>query len=533
MKTKLKIAFVLLLMLCIAVSGFAGGSSSGSSSGTSSGTSAASTAPVRIELWYGLSMSESPPPPANWKVLEMIRQQLNIELVLTNLPTSENDSTTRIMAAASANQLPDIFQVGRTPWQNLIRMGLVGDVTDLYALMPTRTANMHGPEARAFTTVNGRNYGFAAVSSIAKNEGFVIRKDWLDRLNLQVPRTTDELFAVMRAFTFNDPDGNGRNDTYGFSAFLEAAAPHSYALSPRFDPILGAFGVAGVWDLSNANAGLQIRKPAYFDALTYIRRMVTEGVIDPNWVSITKDDFRAQWKQGRFGIMREQFAALSSESNYRPFDTNFPNGEWIVIDPPRGPQGLSSVGVFPTGYRMWAVSAKAISDGKGPAIARLLEWMSTTGYTWIGWGEEGVNWVRDPATGAPTSAGLPDAQKWDNANVVSITQLRNMVFYNSEMEVIARYPSYRTANGRTMNMLSILAQMQSKPWTPNDGAQTLPIPSADVQRFYEQGIIEFVTGQRELTQANWTAWKAEFDRVGGKAWEDAAIAHARTNGYLY
>jgi len=521
MKKMLKIAFASMLLLSIAVSGFAGASSQSSST---------ATGPVAIELWYSPSLSESPPPPANWKVLDMIREQLNINLTLSALPTSENDSSTRIQAAGAANQLPDIFQVGRTPWLNLIRMGLVGEVDNLYPLMPTRTANMHGPEARAFTTVNGKNYGFAAVSSIARNEGLVIRKDWLDRLGLAIPRTTDELFAVMQAFTTRDPDGNGRNDTYGYGAFLEAAAPHSYALSPRFDPILGAFGVPGVWDLSTANAGLQIRKPAYFDALTYIRRMVTEGVIDPNWVSITKDDFRAAWKQGRFGVMREQFAALTSASNYAPFDANFPNGEWIVIDPPRGPQGLSSVGIFPTGYRIWAVSKKAIDAGKGPAIARLLEWMSTTGYTLIGWGEEGVNWIKD-ANGAPTGVGAP--QPWDRADVVSITQLRNMVFYNGQMEVISRYPSYTTRAGRTMNMLDILAQMQSKPWTPNDGASLLPIPNADVVRFYEQGIVEFITGQRQLTQANWTAWKAEFDRIGGKAWEDAGVAQARESGFLY
>ena len=65
--------------------------------------------------------------------------------------------------------------------------------------------------------------------------------------------------------------------------------------------------------------------------------MVDERVIDPNWTSYTKDDLRAAWKQGRFGVMREQFAALTSQSNYAPFDTNFPNGEWVVIDPPKRP----------------------------------------------------------------------------------------------------------------------------------------------------------------------------------------------------
>ena len=48
------------------------------------------------------------------------------------------------------------------------------------------------------------------------------------------------------------------------------------------------------------------------------------------------------------------------------------------------------MGVFPKTYRVYSVSAKAINDGKGPAVARLLEWKSTDGYFLLGWGEEGV-----------------------------------------------------------------------------------------------------------------------------------------------
>ena len=36
--------------------------------------------------------------------------------------------------------------------------------------------------------------------------------------------------------------------------------------------------------------------------------------------------------------------ALHGENNYAPFDKNFPDGDWIVIDPPTGPSGHSSVG---------------------------------------------------------------------------------------------------------------------------------------------------------------------------------------------
>ena len=45
-----------------------------------------------------------------------------------------------------------------------------------------------------------------------------MRKDWLDNLGLEVPTNLDELYEVCRAFTFDDPDGNGVDDTYGITS---------------------------------------------------------------------------------------------------------------------------------------------------------------------------------------------------------------------------------------------------------------------------------------------------------------------------
>jgi len=45
----------------------------------------------------------------------------------------------------------------------------------------------------------------------------IIRQDWLDNLGLKAPTNMDEFEAVIKAFTEDDPDGNGQKDTYGFT----------------------------------------------------------------------------------------------------------------------------------------------------------------------------------------------------------------------------------------------------------------------------------------------------------------------------
>jgi len=518
-KKMMKAVAGLLAALCLTVPAFAGGKGDSAKQDPNS--------PVTIELWYGAAATEAGAPPADWSALKIIREKLNIDLKLTALPSNESDQDVKINAAGAANSLPDIFMVRRPVWQNLAKMGLVAPVDALYKAMPVRTGFQYDKDSIAFTTIGKNSYGLASPGSIAKNEGLLIRKDWLDKLGLKVPATTDELMAVMKAFTTKDPDGNGVADTYGYGAFIEINN-FEEGLGRRFDPIFGAFGVAGTWSMVKSDAGLNVRKSGYFDALSYVKAMMDAKVIDPNWMSYKKDDFRAAWKQGRFGIMREQNAAFAAESNYAPFDKNFPNGEWIVIDPPKGPKGKKSVGVYTQSYRIYAVSAAAAKAGKGPAIAKLLEWMSSDeGYYLLGWGEKYVNYVLD-ANGVPTVKGLADESKgFSKSEMVPLTQLRNMVFYNGQVELLARYPTYKTAtSGKTMSALTVMRDMQTRAWTANIGSDTLPVPNADLKRFYEQGVLEFLTGKRELTKANWTAWVAEFDKMGGLDWDKAGVAAA-------
>ena len=497
---------------------------------------------VDIEMWYGSAVTEAGPPPTNWIAYKIIKERLGINLILTALPSSTADQNAKIITAGTKNALPDIFMISTEAFSLLAKQGLLANVDDMYAMMPDRTTKLYDSDAREFTTVKGHSYALAQPGTIARNEGILIREDWLQKLHLPVPKTLDEFFSVMEAFTQGDPDGNGRHDTWGYGAFLEVT-PTNEGLGKRFDPIFGAFGVAGTWNLTKAHFGLNVTKPEYFEAMQYVKKLVDERVIDPNWASYQKDAFRAAWKQGNFGIFREQNAAYASESNYAPFDQNFPNGNLVIIDPPIGPKGFSSAGTYTVSYRMYALSAQTAKQSvkvngkkvtKMQKIAELLEWMSSDeGYYLLGWGQLGVNYMLDK-NGIPTVEGLPDASKgYSKTEMQPLTQLRNLVYYNSNIELGARYPTYTTLSQKEMSALKALREMQSKAWTPCVGVDLLPAPDAALKAFYEQGILDFVTGQRELTKANWDNWVTQlYEQEGGKEWEAAARKIAEENRLL-
>jgi len=482
--------------------------------------------PVEITLWAQATVTEAGAPPDDWVAYDIILEELNIDLNYVIVPTGA-DGEARMNAAAAANDLPDLMQMvpanedRRGALYQLVNLGLIAPVEDLMPLMPERVkTHYNDPFALNLVMFDGHQYGFPEVPPLPKREGLVIRKDWLDNLALRTPTTPDELFKVAKAFTEQDPDGNGKNDTYGFGGFL-----NGQGFGTRFDFIFGAYGVPGMWNFIDPdNFGLNVRNEKYPEAVTYFKSLVDAKVIDPDWPTLTRDDFRARWKQGQFGIMWEDFAALTNKSNYTPFDENFPDAEWIPVAAPVGPDGDAYYGVFTGRGNIFAVSQKAADAGKGEAIARLLEWMATDGYYLLGFGQEGVNYVLD-ANGNISTEGIAKEQAWSSPEMQPFTQMRNqLIFYNSEQEIVARYPSYKTINGRTMEPMTFLGFFQKQPWVEGRGVQVIlpPANAADFNRYYDEGLIQFALGQVELTDESWAEYLAGLDALGAADYEASA-----------
>lgn len=480
----------------------------------------------KIELWYGPYTNDAAPLPSDSALIDFVEKDLGISLTAVPLPSNKDEQTEMIMEAAKNNTLPDLFMVNRDVLSVLVKENKVARVDPLYPMMPERTHKMYDEAAKQAASFDGISYGLAQSGSVDRNEGVLIRKDWLDKLGLEIPVTLDDYYNVMKAFTFSDPDGDQINNTYGWGAYIDIRSIEE-GLGCRFAPFFGAFGVEGTFNASKKNPGLNIYKPEYKDALEYINRLVRERLIDPNWAIYSKNSFRDAWKNGRFGMMREQNAAFALESNYKKFDEKFPYGEWILIDPPVGPKGHSSVGAYATGYRTYAVSRRAQELGKLPVIARLLEWMSTDGYITVTYGEEVVNYLLDD-NGNITIEDLPDPSlAYTQKAAAPVLQLRNLVMYNSDEELAARYPTWYTSAGREMSALKVLREMQKKPWTH---AITVPGISKELKDFYEEGVRDFVAGRRNLD--NWNEWLESFNENGGADWQRRCLLYAEENDLL-
>jgi putative aldouronate transport system substrate-binding protein len=133
------------------------------------------------------------------------------------------------------------------------------------------------------TIYDGKQYAAAHNIYDLNSWGTIYRGDWLEKLGLAVPTTTDEYAEAVRAFTKDDPDGNGAADTYGRLLY------HTI----RFDDdLFHAFGIAvghhmnGFWQTRDGQVTLDWVQPQMKEALTWMRDLWAEGIFDPDSITI-------------------------------------------------------------------------------------------------------------------------------------------------------------------------------------------------------------------------------------------------------
>lgn len=125
-----------------------------------------------------------------------------------------------------------------------------------------------------------------------------IRNDWLEAVGLSVPTTIDEFTAMLDAFTYGDPDGNGVDDTYGAHGFDH-----------------GLYNVAAAFGTSDSLAfwvndeGTDITTNAlseeYRDFLRQVNEWYAAGYIDPEFLTDDRAAVRSKWASGKLGILSD------------------------------------------------------------------------------------------------------------------------------------------------------------------------------------------------------------------------------------
>lgn len=127
----------------------------------------------------------------------------------------------QLQSRASTKDLPDVM---------INDTALMGSYQSQGLLKPIDTDSIAGSDRITDKTwsstvgIDGRHYG---IPYSRQAQTLMIRKDWLKKLGLKAPTTWQEMLTVAQAFATEDPDGDGKADTYGIVA--PGSAQNGYA----------------------------------------------------------------------------------------------------------------------------------------------------------------------------------------------------------------------------------------------------------------------------------------------------------------
>ena len=262
----------------------------------------------------------------NNSYIDYLEEAMNLEIEIENpSPSSYNERLNVIMAV---NDLPDIVQLNWTGEGNFskwVKDGLIQPID----LENASNIEMNVPEALLSMMKVGEDENIYAVPGITRSYpyGVILRKDWLDALGLDKPKTLEEFEEVLYQFTYSDPDGNGKQDTYGIT---------SYRLNHIGGVIGGAFNIDYLWgsihiDQSSPKKDVRIKEEqeGYSDFLQYIKHIYDLGVLDPSFISLQNaEDKFSQGKIGMIGAYSN--TTINIENNLK---NSVPEAEveWILI----------------------------------------------------------------------------------------------------------------------------------------------------------------------------------------------------------
>ncbi|MBR3872866.1 MAG: extracellular solute-binding protein [Clostridia bacterium] len=236
----------------------------------------------------------------NWYV-NQLEEKTGIRIV--PVPVEESGWTEKKNLVLASGDYTDIFMAGLT-WNDALIYGEMGIFQPLEDLIAEHAPNVMTllekyPEAKKTLTMNGHIYVLPTWSTPARelinNENRkTINTKWLENVGMEMPKTLDELYAVLKAFKEQDANGNGDpNDEIPYTNVFNGE---------KFEWILSAFGFVNLrHDVLGEGYVYVPAHENYRHYLEFMNKLYSEGLLDEDYFIQTTEELQVKVAAGVVG----------------------------------------------------------------------------------------------------------------------------------------------------------------------------------------------------------------------------------------
>jgi putative aldouronate transport system substrate-binding protein len=474
------------------------------------------TAPVNFPIM--LLSSATYPYKADWMFWSELQKRTNVTLTPTVVPGSDYNQKRDVMV--SSGQAPMIIPKTYHPdEEKYIAGGAILPVSDYFDLMPNfqdkvKKWNMQ-PDLDQLRETDGKLYLLPGLhQDVWIDYSLAVRTDVLQKLNLQVPQTWDDVTNVLRAmkpmanpYPFSDrwskssnipnPGANALVATLGTSHNVYSGWNYQHAY---WDANKGMFTYTGASD-------------PYKQVVQYLAGLVSEKLLDPESFTQTDDQARQKFALGKSFMISCNAQTLANEQ--KKDMAKIPGATVMKIPIPIGPAGQTKLGVRTENGIM--ISKKARDSKNFVAMMQFIDWLwySDAGMLFAKWGIQGTTYTGSVDDG---SFKLDPNVAWAALNPGAPKNLQvDYGFFNGVF-----------AYGGSTALLNSQFNAEEKQFQQVENSRkALPLPpphplSADQREqatlwetnlhdYVNQQTVRFILGQRPLSE-----WDAYVNELKGK-----------------
>ncbi|MGX4586160.1 ABC transporter substrate-binding protein [Paenibacillus chitinolyticus] len=212
------------------------------------------------------------------------------------------------LAIASGEKLPDFVSVPTNPvlTNQLIDSGQFMPIDELFDKYANKILKDHSaahPELWYPFTRDGKKYNMPILEYTDNDDTLLwLREDWMEKLNLQAPKTIADLENIMDKFKNQNPDGLAPKDVFPLAISLKN---NTNTWMGSLDWLFGAYGtIQEQWN-KDAAGSLEYgsTNPGAKEALAKLKEWMDKGYIHTDSALWDEAKSAESWTKGAAGIL--------------------------------------------------------------------------------------------------------------------------------------------------------------------------------------------------------------------------------------
>lgn len=265
----------------------------------------------------------------------LLKEKLNVQNI-DAFEGNDTDYNNMVVMAMSEKNIPDVMVIDDYKYLKLlVDNNMIEDLTNVYNKCASdRMRDIYSGYGQGIfdnVTFNGKLMALPETNIEHGPNMLWLRKDWMDKLGLNPPKTLDDAEYIIKQFIEKDPGGNGEGNTIGLVCSPEITSEKGYSYMTQTDIIFANYNSYPKQWIKDKDGDIVYGSvsPESKEALAHMNKLYKEGILDKQFLLRVQNNIQELIINGQCGSFFSLWWApnnplidskkLDKDANWQPY----------------------------------------------------------------------------------------------------------------------------------------------------------------------------------------------------------------------